>query len=56
MGNKADTFKGSEDKPAGKTYHRPQLVMYGHIRELTKTAGGTMGMNDGGGGNDKTGF
>lgn len=51
-----DTFKLSEDKPTGKDYHRPQLVMYGSIREITQRNGGTMGMNDGGAGPDKTGF
>jgi len=50
------TPKSSEDKPTGKDYHRPQLTMYGNIREITQANGGTMGMNDGGGGVDKTGF
>lgn len=39
-----------------KSYHSPELTSYGNIREITQNAGGTMGMNDGGGGNDKTGL
>ena len=35
-----------------KEYHPPQLTRYGDIRELV--AGGTTGMNDQGGGKDKT--
>lgn len=38
-----------------KPYSRPKLISYGNIREVTKNLGGTIGMNDGGGGNDKTG-
>jgi len=38
-----------------KNYSTPQLVQYGNIREITRALGGTVGKNDGGGGNDKTG-
>lgn len=38
-----------------KPYLKPKLISYGNIREVTKNLGGTIGMNDGGGGNDKTG-
>ena len=38
-----------------KNYTTPQLVDYGNIREITRALGGTLGKNDGGGGNDKTG-
>lgn len=38
-----------------KPYSTPELVHYGNIREITKNLGGTVGKNDGGGGNDKTG-
>lgn len=38
-----------------KTYAEPKLLHYGNIREITRASGGTMGMNDGGGGPDKTG-
>lgn len=37
-----------------KPYHPPHLVIYGDIREITRVNGGTTGMNDGGGGPDKT--
>ena len=37
-------------------YQAPRLKVYGNLREITLAAGGTQGMNDGGGGNDKTGF
>ena len=37
-------------------YQSPRLIFCGDITEITKNAGGTMGMNDGGGGVDKTGF
>lgn len=38
-----------------QNYTTPKLVQYGNIREITGNMGGTVGMNDGGGGNDKTG-
>ncbi|HEU4558091.1 MAG TPA: lasso RiPP family leader peptide-containing protein [Longimicrobium sp.] len=37
-------------------YAPPRLVVYGTVRDLTLRNGGTAGMNDGGGGNDKTSF
>ncbi|HEU4769348.1 MAG TPA: lasso peptide [Pyrinomonadaceae bacterium] len=37
-----------------KNYNTPKLVQYGNIREITKALGGVTGMNDGGGGKDKT--
>ena len=48
----------TSDRPdhTRKPYTKPKLVNYGDIREVTKNLGGTVGMNDGGGGNDKTGF
>lgn len=55
----------TSDRPSTKTdntehprkpYTTPELVHYGNIREITKALGGTVGKNDGGGGNDKTGF
>ena len=39
-----------------KPYSAPSLRVYGDIREVTKTVGGTVGKNDGGAGPDKTGF
>ena len=37
-------------------YTTPRLTVYGGLRELTLKNGGTVGMNDGGAGPDKTGF
>lgn len=37
-------------------YTPPTLKVYGNLRELTLRNGGMLGMNDGGGGPDKTGF
>ena len=37
-------------------YQPPRLILYGDITEITERSGGTMGMNDGGAGLDKTGF
>jgi hypothetical protein len=39
-----------------QTYESPRLIFYGDITEITESSGGTKGMNDGGGGKDKTGF
>lgn len=35
-----------DNKPTKKPYRPPVLERYGHIRELTKVAGGTAGNND----------
>ena len=51
----ANTPKTESQDQSRKPYTKPELVSYGDIRELTKTTGGVVGMNDGGGGNDKTG-
>lgn len=37
-------------------YATPRLTVYGDLRAVTLTNGGTVGMNDGGGGPDKSGF
>ena len=52
-----NTLQGSENnlKPKKKVYQKPRLIAYGDIREITKVTGGTLGMNDGGSGKDKTG-
>ena len=47
-------MKSPKEKSTKKTYHRPQLVAYGNITELTQTIG-TIGKNDGGSGSTKTG-
>ena len=43
-----------ENEHPKKNYTTPKLVQYGNIREITKALGGTLGMNDGGSGKDKT--
>ena len=47
--------KNDRSERTGKPYAAPKLVQYGNIREITRATGGTMGKNDGGAGNDKTG-
>jgi len=47
--------KPTEPQQPRKPYTSPKLVHYGNIREITRNTGGTVGKNDGGGGNDKTG-
>lgn len=45
-----------EKTPPKKPYRSPVLEVYGHIRELTKVAGGTVGANDGVQKQNKTGL
>jgi len=47
--------KTDQTEQPKKHYATPRLVHYGNIREITRNTGGTLGKNDGGGGNDKTG-
>ena len=47
--------KTEQEQSPRKRYTEPKLLHYGNIREITRANGGTMGMNDGGGGPDKTG-
>jgi len=47
--------KNDRNEQSPKPYAPPKLVHYGNIREITRATGGTMGMNDGGSGPDKTG-
>ena len=56
MTAKSKTASSDRTRPPKKPYNHPQLSNYGQIRDITKNLGGTVGMNDGGGGNDKTGF
>jgi hypothetical protein len=42
--------------PARLPYAPPRLNVYGDLRALTLKDGGTVGMNDGGAGPDKTAF
>src|ERR1044072_7340846 len=45
MENKVDTFKAPADGSSVKTYHRPQLITYGNLCEVTLNVG-TVGKND----------
>ena len=47
--------KTEQSQRPRKTYSEPKLMRYGNIREITRATGGTIGKNDGGAGNDKTG-
>ena len=41
------TRKSRNEESAKKTYHRPQLLIYGDIREITQTVGATGMFDDG---------
>jgi len=49
-----DSPNVDQNRQEKKSYNPPHLSSYGQVREITKAAGGTRGMNDGGGGPDKT--
>jgi hypothetical protein len=49
-----NTTKTNKTELPKKPYSTPKLLVYGDVREITKATGGTTGMNDGGGGPDKT--
>ena len=49
MDSKVETVGLDEQEVAKKTYHKPEVLMYGSIREITKNAG-SKGALDGGGG------
>ena len=51
-----DAPKPQVPENPSRTYTKPALRQYGHLTQVTTNLGGTVGMNDGGGGNDKTGF
>jgi hypothetical protein len=56
MNAKDDAMTPSDDAK-GKTrqkYDRPIVVVYGDIRDITRTVGSTSAMNDGGSGKTKT--
>ena len=38
-----------EEKPIDRPYIRPQLVIYGDIKEITQTVGDKSSVSDGGG-------
>jgi hypothetical protein len=55
MQSDTPSSKTDQTQEPGKPYTSPRLVDYGDIREITRATGGTLGMNDGGAGKDKTG-
>jgi hypothetical protein len=54
MKSEPTSTKPDKTEQPRKPYTPPKLVQYGDIREITQNLGGTSGMNDGGGGKDKT--
>jgi hypothetical protein len=48
-------MKSDAKKERKKKYHRPKLLVFGSIKQLTRTTG-TVGKNDKGSGSTKTGF
>jgi hypothetical protein len=56
MKETANTPTRARPDPIKQPYSKPTLVSYGDIREVTRTTGGVVGKNDGGGGKDKTGI
>ena len=49
--NKPVVDRDSQEK---QSYNSPRLYSYGQVREITNANMGTTGMNDGGGGPDKS--
>lgn len=49
MARNPETDKPSNPEQIKKPYHRPEVVVYGNIREITRNVG-PKGANDGGGG------
>ena len=49
MERKPETAEQRCDQKSTKPYHKPELIFYGNIREITKNAG-PKGALDGGGG------
>jgi hypothetical protein len=50
MSNDLNTPRNDDAQPLVKPYHKPELIVYGDIREITKNVGTTSQKNDGGGG------
>ncbi len=46
------TRKSRNEESAKKTYHRPQLLIYGDIREITQMIGPMSAPDNGGNSND----
>ena len=55
MKSEPTSTKSDQTQQPRKPYTSPKLVHYGNIRAITRALGGTLGKNDGGGGNDKSG-
>jgi hypothetical protein len=49
MERKPETAEQSNEQQAKKPYHKPEVILYGNIREITRNAG-PKGNLDGGGG------
>ena len=49
MERKPETAAQAEEQELKKPYHKPQVIVYGNIREITRNAG-PKGNLDGGGG------
>jgi len=49
MGPKPETNELAKEQELKKPYHRPEVIVYGNIREITRNIG-SKGNLDGGGG------
>jgi hypothetical protein len=49
MERKLDSDRSNKQEEIKKSYHKPEVLIYGNIREITKNIG-PMGNTDGGGG------
>ena len=49
MERKSETALQSQDHEKKKPYHKPEVIVYGNIREITRNVG-SKGNLDGGGG------
>jgi len=49
MGRKPETNELAKERELKKPYHRPEVIVYGNIREITRNVG-PKGLDDNGGG------
>ena len=49
MERKLETSEQGNDQETRKPYHKPEVIVYGNIREITRNVG-PKGAEDGGGG------
>ena len=54
MDNHSKLAKTEKEQLAKKPYQTPRVEIFGNIREITQSMGGTRGKNDGGAGPDKS--